>query len=104
MGIRKNQSTLTLSEKSAFVAAVKALKENGIYDVFVAQHRAESTIEFKTMIEMSSLSCRTALSSSASCTEGVTTLNDPSSAGDPGLPVSPESHHRWCSVTGVTPQ
>ncbi len=40
MGIRKNQSSLTLSEKSAFVAAVKALKANGIYDIFVAQHRA----------------------------------------------------------------
>jgi tyrosinase len=40
MGIRKNQSSLTASEKAAFVAAVKALKANGIYDVFVAQHRA----------------------------------------------------------------
>src|SRR5687768_12870692 len=40
MGIRKNQSSLTVSEKTAFVAAVKALKANGTYDVFVAQHRA----------------------------------------------------------------
>ena len=40
MGIRKNQSSLTASEKAAFVAAVKALKANGTYDTFVAQHRA----------------------------------------------------------------
>ncbi|SOD42556.1 tyrosinase family protein [Nitrosovibrio sp. Nv4] len=40
MGIRKNQSSLTPSEKSAFVAAVKALKASGDYDIFVAQHRA----------------------------------------------------------------
>ena len=40
MGIRKNQSSLTASEKAAFIAAVKALKANGIYDTFVAQHRA----------------------------------------------------------------
>jgi tyrosinase len=40
MGTRKNQSSLSASEKAAFVAAVKALKANGIYDVFVAQHRA----------------------------------------------------------------
>ncbi|SEK81650.1 tyrosinase family protein [Nitrosovibrio tenuis] len=40
MGIRKNQSSLTASEKAAFVAAVKTLKANGAYDVFVAQHRA----------------------------------------------------------------
>ena len=40
MGIRKNQSSLTPAEKSAFVAAVKALKTNGVYDTFVAQHRA----------------------------------------------------------------
>ena len=40
MGIRKNQSSLTPAEKSAFVAAVKALKGSGIYDVLVAQHRA----------------------------------------------------------------
>ena len=39
MGTRKNQSTLTAAEKAAFVAAVKALKANGTYDVFVAQHR-----------------------------------------------------------------
>ena len=40
MGIRKNQSSLTPAEKSAFVAAVKALKANGMYDAFVVQHRA----------------------------------------------------------------
>ena len=40
MGIRKNQSSLTTPEKAAFVAAVKALKANGGYDIFVAQHRA----------------------------------------------------------------
>ena len=40
MGIRKNQSSLTSAERSAFVAAVKALKANGAYDVFVAEHRA----------------------------------------------------------------
>lgn len=40
MGIRKNQSSLTAPEKAAFVAAVKALKANGDYDIFVAQHRA----------------------------------------------------------------
>lgn len=40
MGIRKNQSSLTASEKAAFVAAVKALKASGVYDTFVAQHRA----------------------------------------------------------------
>ena len=39
MGIRKNQSSLTPAEKSAFVAAVKALKANGMYDAFVVQHR-----------------------------------------------------------------
>jgi tyrosinase len=40
MGIRKNQSSLTSAERSAFVAAVKALKANGAYDVFVAEHRS----------------------------------------------------------------
>ncbi|WP_429650434.1 tyrosinase family protein, partial [Skermanella aerolata] len=40
MGIRKNQASLTLSERAAFVAAVRALKANGAYDTFVAQHRA----------------------------------------------------------------
>lgn len=40
MGIRKNQSSLTSAERSAFVAAVKALKTSGAYDVFVAEHRA----------------------------------------------------------------
>jgi tyrosinase len=40
MGIRKNQSSLSASEKGAFIAAVKGLKTNGAYDVFVAQHRA----------------------------------------------------------------
>jgi tyrosinase len=40
MGIRKNQASLTPSERAAFVAAVKALKANGVYDSFVAQHRA----------------------------------------------------------------
>lgn len=40
MGIRKNQSSLSAPEKTAFVDAVKALKANGIYDAFVAQHRA----------------------------------------------------------------
>lgn len=40
MGIRKNQSSLTPSERAAFVAAVKTLKANGDYDVFVAQHRS----------------------------------------------------------------
>jgi len=39
MGTRKNQSTLTAPEKAAFVAAVKALKADGTYDIFVEQHR-----------------------------------------------------------------
>ena len=39
MGIRKNQATLTSTERAAFVTAVKALKANGAYDQFVAQHR-----------------------------------------------------------------
>jgi tyrosinase-like protein len=40
MGVRKHQATLTPAERAAFVAAVKALKANGSYDTFVAQHRA----------------------------------------------------------------
>ena len=40
MGIRKNQSSLTSAERSAYVSAVKALKASGAYDVFVAEHRA----------------------------------------------------------------
>jgi tyrosinase len=40
MGIRKNQANLTAAERAAFVAAVKTLKANGVYDTFVAQHRA----------------------------------------------------------------
>jgi tyrosinase len=40
VGVRKNQASLTAAEKAAFVAAVKALKANGQYDVFVQQHRA----------------------------------------------------------------
>ncbi|MBA4144059.1 MAG: tyrosinase family protein [Nitrosospira sp.] len=39
MGTRKNQASLTPAERAAFVAAVKALKAGGAYDVFVAQHR-----------------------------------------------------------------
>jgi len=35
---RKNQSTLTSTEKSRFVAAVHALKANGGYDGYVQQH------------------------------------------------------------------
>ena len=37
MGTRKNQSSLTPAERAAFVAAVKALKASGAYDVFVTQ-------------------------------------------------------------------
>jgi tyrosinase len=40
MGVRKNQASLTAAERAAFVAALKALKANGTYDAFVAQHRA----------------------------------------------------------------
>lgn len=36
---RKNQATLTAQEKSRFVAAVLALKANGKYDQYVADHR-----------------------------------------------------------------
>lgn len=39
MGTRKNQSSLTPAERATFVAAVKALKASGAYDVFVTQHR-----------------------------------------------------------------
>jgi outer membrane lipoprotein-sorting protein len=39
VGVRKNQASLTPAERAAFVAAVKALKANGQYDVFVQQHR-----------------------------------------------------------------
>jgi tyrosinase len=39
MGIRKDQAALTPAERAAFVAAVLALKAEGTYDVFVAQHR-----------------------------------------------------------------
>jgi len=38
MRCRKNQATLTAQEKSRFVAAVLALKANGTYDQYVAQH------------------------------------------------------------------
>jgi tyrosinase len=37
--MRKNQSSLTPAERTAFVTAVKALKANGAYDAFVTQHR-----------------------------------------------------------------
>jgi len=40
MGIRKNQASLTSSERTAFVSAVLALKASGAYDTFVDQHRA----------------------------------------------------------------
>jgi len=39
MGIRKNQSMLTASEKSRFVNAVLQMKTNGVYDRYVRQHR-----------------------------------------------------------------
>ena len=39
MGVRKNQALLTATERAAFIAAVKAVKANGIYDIFVEQHR-----------------------------------------------------------------
>ena len=35
---RKNQSTLTSTEKARFVAAVLALKASGAYDTYVQQH------------------------------------------------------------------
>jgi hypothetical protein len=35
---RKNQATLTAAEKARFVAAVLALKANGTYDTYVADH------------------------------------------------------------------
>ena len=39
MSVRKNQASLSIDERAAFVAAVKAIKANGVYDVFVEQHR-----------------------------------------------------------------
>jgi tyrosinase len=39
MGIRKNQATLTATEKARFIAAVLQLKASGIYDRYVADHR-----------------------------------------------------------------
>ena len=39
MSVRKNQASLTVAERAAFIAAVKAVKANGIYDIFVEQHR-----------------------------------------------------------------
>ena len=39
MGVRKNQATLTASEKARYIAAVRQLKANGDYDRYVAQHR-----------------------------------------------------------------
>lgn len=46
MGVRKNQASLTADEKGAFVAAVKAVKDNGMYDMMVQEHRT-------AMLEMS---------------------------------------------------
>lgn len=39
MGVRKNQVSLTAIERAAFISAVKAVKANGTYDIFVEQHR-----------------------------------------------------------------
>lgn len=39
MGVRKNQATLTATEKSRFVAAIKELKRRGIYDHHIQEHR-----------------------------------------------------------------
>jgi tyrosinase len=39
MGVRKNQATLTATEKSRLVAAIKALKSSGAYDHHVHEHR-----------------------------------------------------------------
>jgi tyrosinase len=39
MGVRKNQALLTADEKQRFVAALKALKSNGMYDMMVEEHR-----------------------------------------------------------------
>lgn len=39
MGVRKNQASLTAVEKAAFVAAVRQLKANGMYDHHVREHR-----------------------------------------------------------------
>ncbi|MFI9200304.1 tyrosinase family protein [Streptomyces sp. NPDC053048] len=38
MAVRKNQATLTATEKRNFVNAVLALKKNGVYDGFVRTH------------------------------------------------------------------
>lgn len=38
MGCRKNLTRLTPAERAAFVAAVNALRENGVYDTFIDQH------------------------------------------------------------------
>jgi tyrosinase len=40
VGVRKNQATLTATQKSRFVAAVKELKRSGIYDHHVHEHRS----------------------------------------------------------------
>lgn len=39
MGVRKDQARLTATEKSRFVAAVRALKQDGRYDMMVDEHR-----------------------------------------------------------------
>lgn len=39
MSVRKNQASLTVIERAAFISAVKTVKANGIYDIFVEQHR-----------------------------------------------------------------
>jgi len=39
MGVRKKLSALSDTERAAFVAAVKDLKADGVYDNFVRQHR-----------------------------------------------------------------
>jgi tyrosinase len=51
MGIRKDQSTLTPGEKARFVKAVLRLKDNGIYDRYVRQHRDY----FNTLIHRTAL-------------------------------------------------
>ena len=38
MAIRKDANTLTAAERAEFVAAVKALKAEGLYDQFVLRH------------------------------------------------------------------
>ncbi|MBW4718586.1 tyrosinase family protein [Saccharothrix obliqua] len=52
MGIRKNQASLTPAERTAFVNAVLALKQNGTYDQFVQQHivRANGDSDWSTRI------------------------------------------------------